>query len=90
MGRGDMRIGFGPSPAPADAIISGEEVPARKMLTSLFKEFWPKSSLLRFNVLVAVGLLILAKVVNVQVPILFKHMIDVLSESMMLSQQDKV
>lgn len=47
------------------------------ILKSLLKYIWPKSSLgAKVRVLIAVGLLISAKLLNVQVPFIFKGIID--------------
>lgn len=47
------------------------------ILRNLFKYLWPKNSRsFKVRVVVALSLLILAKVLNVQVPFMFKGIID--------------
>ena len=51
------------------------------VLGILSRHLWPKGETgLRIRVVVALGLLILAKVVNVYVPLLYKHAVDALGE----------
>lgn len=48
-----------------------------KILKTLFKYIWPKNdNKVKFRVLIALSLLILAKVLNVEVPFFFKSIVD--------------
>ncbi|KAG8388802.1 hypothetical protein BUALT_Bualt02G0163000 [Buddleja alternifolia] len=59
---------------------SREQVPDTKIVSTLTKYLWMKDNLeFRFRVIAALGLLIGAKVINVQVPFLFKLAVDSLS-----------
>ncbi|XP_011080628.1 ABC transporter B family member 25, mitochondrial [Sesamum indicum] len=56
---------------------SGEQVADTKIIATLAKYLWMKDNVeFRFRVIAALGLLIGAKVVNVQVPFLFKLAVD--------------
>ncbi|PIN20827.1 Mitochondrial Fe/S cluster exporter, ABC superfamily [Handroanthus impetiginosus] len=56
---------------------SGEQVPDTKIIATLAKYLWMKDNFeSRLRVVAALGLLIGAKVINVQVPILFKVAVD--------------
>ncbi|KAK4419793.1 ABC transporter B family member 25 [Sesamum alatum] len=56
---------------------SGEQVPDTKIIGTLAKYLWMKDNVeFRLRVIAALGLLIGAKVVNVQVPFLFKLAVD--------------
>ncbi|MBT5659641.1 MAG: metal ABC transporter permease, partial [Rhodospirillaceae bacterium] len=51
-----------------------------RTLRSLLPYLWPKDSLnFRIRVMVALGLLVAAKIINVYVPILYKQAVDILS-----------
>src|ERR1700689_5082264 len=51
-----------------------------KALTGLFPYLWPRDSLeLRLRVVAAILLLAGAKIVNICVPFLYKHAVDILS-----------
>jgi hypothetical protein len=50
-----------------------------EVLKTFAKHLWPEDSGLRKRVVLAVGLLITSKLLNIQVPILFKQIIDALS-----------
>jgi len=57
------------------------EITLGGMLKRLFREFWPSHSImLQLRVFLALALLVAAKVLNVQVPVIFKHTIDQLGE----------
>ncbi|KNA16021.1 hypothetical protein SOVF_092970 [Spinacia oleracea] len=54
-----------------------DQIPDMKMLTTLVKYLWSKDNLeFRFRVIAALGFLVGAKVLNVQVPFLFKLAVD--------------
>mmetsp|Transcript_5844 Transcript_5844/g.9137 ORF Transcript_5844/g.9137 Transcript_5844/m.9137 type:complete len:609 (-) Transcript_5844:135-1961(-) len=60
---------------------SGDEMPLGQMMRALWKEFWPKNVILQLRVYMALALLVAAKVLNVQVPVIFKNTIDALGEA---------
>ena len=50
------------------------------MLKSLFKTIWPKNNLnFKIRVIIALSLLVGAKILNVQVPFYFKQIIDTMN-----------
>ncbi|KAF2363038.1 ABC transporter type 1 transmembrane domain [Trinorchestia longiramus] len=58
------------------------EVTPREMITALFRHVWPKGEArVRMRVTGAVSLLVGAKVVNVQVPFIFKDAVNFLNDS---------
>nr|XP_053647021.1 iron-sulfur clusters transporter ABCB7, mitochondrial-like isoform X2 [Cherax quadricarinatus] len=61
--------------------IVAKEVTGREMLAALSAYVWPKENpAVKARVMIAVGLLVAAKVVNVQVPFIFKDAINYLNE----------
>ncbi|KAK7070932.1 ATP-binding cassette sub- B member 7, mitochondrial [Halocaridina rubra] len=61
--------------------IPAKEVPGREMLGALASYVWPKGKPeVKGRVLTAIGLLVGAKVLNVQVPFIFKDAINYLNE----------
>ena len=72
-GRDMRREGSMPSP-------SGDTAAELRSLARLFPYLWPKNAPdLRFRVLLALGFLALAKLINVGVPVLYKRAVDALT-----------
>ncbi|XP_045584982.1 iron-sulfur clusters transporter ABCB7, mitochondrial isoform X2 [Procambarus clarkii] len=61
--------------------VAAKEVTGREMLGALASHVWPKESpAVKARVMTALGLLVTAKLVNVQVPFIFKDAINYLNE----------
>ncbi|MCL4133688.1 UNVERIFIED_CONTAM: hypothetical protein GTU68_058924 [Idotea baltica] len=57
------------------------EVTGREMITALIEHVWPKdNNQIKKRVVASVGLLVAAKLVNVQVPFVFKDLVNFLNE----------
>jgi len=66
-------------PPPLTADVKGGFVEGLKALKGLLPCLWPRDSLeLRLRVVAAVALLVAAKLVNIGVPFLYKHAVDIL------------
>ncbi|KAL3531002.1 hypothetical protein ACH5RR_010324 [Cinchona calisaya] len=66
-----------PAPANQGGAVSSDQVPDAKIMQTLAKYLWMKDNYeFRLRVLAALGLLVAAKVLNVQVPFLFKLAVD--------------
>lgn len=72
-----------------DAIGKSKEVKGRDMMRAMAAYIWPKgNNAVKQRVLIAMGLLIGAKLLNISVPFLFKHAVDKLNSLSSLASND--
>ncbi len=71
---------YGPTKASGERIVINKMSPS-EIITKLFQFVWPKdNNAIKMRVVIAMGLLISAKLLNVAVPIFFKQIIDFLNK----------
>ncbi|KAK7107846.1 hypothetical protein V1264_015691 [Littorina saxatilis] len=70
------------NPQDVKGLPQDKEVPGKDILRAMMTYIWPKDNLgTKVRVITALSLLVGAKVVNVQVPFIFKHGVDYLNNS---------
>ncbi|GFO42147.1 Iron-sulfur clusters transporter atm1, mitochondrial [Plakobranchus ocellatus] len=66
-----------------------KDITSKEMIKSMFSYIWPKNNIsFRIRVVVALGLLVAAKALNVTVPLIFKYGVDYLNDHTKLLNVD--